>query len=73
MKLITQKAPMNPIDLRTELEAVEEQLKHATSDDEVRRLNARKRTVEKKRLKVLRREVRENDGHGLKRREGAKP
>jgi hypothetical protein len=32
---------MNPIDLRTDLESVEAQLKQATTPDEIRRLNAK--------------------------------
>lgn len=66
MKLVTPKPPMNPIDLRTDLEAIDAQLRGATTPDETRRLNAKRRTIEKKLLKVRRRELRENDGQGHK-------
>ncbi len=56
---VTPKPRMDRIDLRTQLESVEAQLKLAATDGEVRRLNALRRSVEKKLGKVQRREERE--------------
>lgn len=56
MNPITPKPPMNEIDLRTDLEAVQAQIRRATTDTEVRRLNARKRTILAKLRKVAKRE-----------------
>lgn len=69
MQPVAPKPPMNPIDLRTDLESVEAQLKRATTLDEVRRLNARKRTIEAKLRKVAKRELRDNQGLGVKPRQ----
>lgn len=66
MNPIVPKPPMNPIDLRTDLESVEAALKLAATDDEIRRLNAKRRTIEAKMRKVAKREERSNDGHGPK-------
>jgi Arc/MetJ family transcription regulator len=66
VKKIRTKVPvtpaMNEIDLRTDLETVDAQLKRAQGGDEIRRLNARKQVLQKKLLKANRRATRSNDG-----------
>lgn len=66
MQPITPKPPMNAIDLRTDLETVQAQLKRATTPDEIRRLNARKRTIEAKMRKVAKREEHSTGHKGRK-------